>query len=49
MRPGIIHRLDKDTSGLMLVAKNDESHRALSAALKKREIKRRYLVASWGT
>lgn len=48
MRPGIIHRLDKDTSGLMLVAKNDESHRALSAALKRREIKRRYLVAAWG-
>ena len=48
MRPGIVHRLDKDTSGLMLVAKNDEAHRALSAALKKREIKRRYLVAAWG-
>lgn len=47
-RPGIVHRLDKDTSGLMLVAKNDETHRALSAALKKREIKRRYLVAAWG-
>ena len=47
-RPGIVHRLDKDTSGLMLVAKHDESHRALSAALKKREIKRRYLTASWG-
>ncbi|MGQ0814669.1 MAG: RluA family pseudouridine synthase [Gemmatimonadota bacterium] len=48
MRPGIVHRLDKDTSGLMLVAKSDEAHRALSAALKKREIKRRYLVACWG-
>ncbi|HEX6559175.1 MAG TPA: RluA family pseudouridine synthase [Longimicrobiales bacterium] len=48
LRPGIVHRLDKDTSGLMLVAKNDEAHRALSAALKKREIKRRYLVAAWG-
>ena len=47
-RPGIVHRLDKDTSGLMLVAKHDEAHRALSAALKKREIKRRYLVAAWG-
>jgi 23S rRNA pseudouridine1911/1915/1917 synthase len=47
-RPGIVHRLDKDTSGLMLVAKNDATHRLLSAALKKREIKRRYLVASWG-
>lgn len=48
MRPGIVHRLDKDTSGLMLVAKNDEAHRALSLALKKREIKRRYLTAAWG-
>lgn len=48
IRPGIVHRLDKDTSGLMLVAKNDEAHRALSSALKNREIKRRYLVAAWG-
>jgi 23S rRNA pseudouridine1911/1915/1917 synthase len=48
MRPGIVHRLDKDTSGLMIVAKNDTAHRALSAALKKRAIKRRYLVAAWG-
>ena len=47
-RPGIVHRLDRDTSGLMLVAKNDDTHRALSAALKKRAIKRRYLVAAWG-
>ncbi|HUP90111.1 MAG TPA: RluA family pseudouridine synthase, partial [Longimicrobiales bacterium] len=48
IRPGIVHRLDKDTSGLMLVAKNDETHRALSLSLKKREIKRRYLTAGWG-
>jgi 23S rRNA pseudouridine1911/1915/1917 synthase len=48
MRPGIVHRLDRDTSGLMIVAKNDEAHRALSAALKKREVRRRYLVAAWG-
>ena len=48
LRPGIVHRLDRDTSGLMLVAKNDETHRALSASLKTREIKRRYLVAAWG-
>ena len=47
-RPGIVHRLDKDTSGLMLVAKNDETHRRLSDALRKRDIKRRYLVAAWG-
>jgi len=42
MRPGIIHRLDKDTSGLMIVAKNDESHQVLSNELKKRHIKRTY-------
>ncbi len=47
-RPGIVHRLDKDTSGLMLVAKNDHAHRALASALKRRDVKRRYLVASWG-
>lgn len=48
LRPGIVHRLDRDTSGLLLVAKNDESHRRLSAALKRREVERRYLVACWG-
>ena len=47
-RPGIIHRLDKDTSGLMIVAKNDQSHLALSAQLKKREIKRDYLALVHG-
>ncbi|MGH7482903.1 MAG: RluA family pseudouridine synthase [Longimicrobiales bacterium] len=47
-RPGIVHRLDKDTSGLMIVAKHDRAHRALSAALKRRAIRRRYLVACWG-
>ena len=48
LRPGIVHRLDKDTSGLLIVAKNDEAHRALSAALKRREIQRIYLAAAWG-
>lgn len=48
LRPGIVHRLDKDTSGLMLVAKNDAAHRALSAALKRREIRRVYQAAAWG-
>ncbi len=48
MRPGIVHRLDRDTSGLMIVAKNDEAHRRLSDALKRREIKRSYLAACWG-
>jgi 23S rRNA pseudouridine1911/1915/1917 synthase len=48
LRPGIVHRLDKDTSGLMIVAKNDAAHRALSAALKRREIRRAYTAAAWG-
>jgi 23S rRNA pseudouridine1911/1915/1917 synthase len=48
LRPGIVHRLDKDTSGLLLVAKNDEAHRALSHDLKLRRIKRAYLTACWG-
>ena len=41
-RPGIVHRLDKDTSGLMLVAKHDRSHRHLAAQLKSRRLQRRY-------
>jgi 23S rRNA pseudouridine1911/1915/1917 synthase len=48
LRPGIVHRLDKDTSGLMVVAKNDDAHRTLSAELKARRIRRAYLVAAWG-
>jgi 23S rRNA pseudouridine1911/1915/1917 synthase len=48
MRPGIVHRLDRDTSGLMVVAKHDESHRILSDALKRREVRRAYLAAAWG-
>jgi 23S rRNA pseudouridine1911/1915/1917 synthase len=48
LRPGIVHRLDKDTSGLMLVAKNDAAHRALAEDLRKRRVVRRYLAASWG-
>lgn len=42
MRPGIIHRIDKDTTGLLLVAKHDESHQKLSFMLQKHEIKREY-------
>jgi 23S rRNA pseudouridine1911/1915/1917 synthase len=41
-RPGIVHRLDKDTSGLMLVARNEETHKALSGAVKRREVLREY-------
>jgi 23S rRNA pseudouridine1911/1915/1917 synthase len=48
LRPGIVHRLDKDTSGLMIVAKNDEAHRKLAEAMKSRRIKRSYLAACWG-
>ena len=42
MRPGIVHRLDKNTSGLMLVAKNDKSHNYLAACLKEHSINRIY-------
>ena len=48
LRPGIVHRLDRDTSGLLVVAKTDRAHQALSGALKRREVKRIYLAASWG-
>jgi 23S rRNA pseudouridine1911/1915/1917 synthase len=43
-RPGIVHRLDKDTSGLLLVAKHDRSHRHLAAQLEARQVQRRYLA-----
>jgi 23S rRNA pseudouridine1911/1915/1917 synthase len=43
-REGIVHRLDKDTSGLMIVARNDAAHRALSAEIKGRRIHREYLA-----
>ncbi|MCU0625104.1 MAG: RluA family pseudouridine synthase [Gemmatimonadaceae bacterium] len=47
-RAGIVHRLDKETSGLLLVAKEDRAHRALSAALAARRVSRRYAALSWG-
>jgi 23S rRNA pseudouridine1911/1915/1917 synthase len=47
-REGIVHRLDKETSGLLLVAKTDRAHRALGAALQARTITRRYAALSWG-
>jgi len=43
-RPGIVHRLDKDTSGLMVVARTDDAHAALSRAIKAREVRREYLA-----
>jgi 23S rRNA pseudouridine1911/1915/1917 synthase len=48
MRPGIVHRLDKDTSGLMLVAKNDFTHGILTDALKNHTIQRSYLAFIYG-
>lgn len=47
-RPGIVHRLDKDTSGLMLVAKNDHAHAHLSAQLADRSLSRVYHAFIWG-
>jgi 23S rRNA pseudouridine1911/1915/1917 synthase len=47
-REGIVHRLDKETSGLLLVAKTDRAHRVLGAALRARQIVRRYAALSWG-
>lgn len=47
-RPGIVHRLDKDTSGLLVVAKDDETHRRLVALLKRHEVKRTYLALVHG-
>ena len=46
-RPGIVHRLDKDTSGLMVVAKNDRAHNGLSEQLVDRSLSRRYLALVW--
>lgn len=43
-RPGIVHRLDKDTSGVMLVAKNDKTHEALSNMIANKEVERHYLA-----
>jgi len=48
MRPGIVHRLDKDTSGLMVVAKNDAAHYALSRDFAARKVDRAYQAAVWG-
>ena len=47
-RPGIVHRLDKDTSGLMVVAKSDLAHHALTADFAARRIERAYLALVWG-
>lgn len=44
LRPGIVHRLDKDTAGLMLVAKNDFAHNKLAEMIKNKQVKRKYLA-----
>ena len=49
IRPGIVHRLDKDTSGLMLVAKNDQVHEKLSNMIRKKQVERKYQALVWGT
>jgi len=48
LRPGIVHRLDKETSGLIVVAKNDEAHRKLAAQFATREVKKTYVALVYG-
>ena len=48
MRPGIVHRIDKDTSGLLMIAKNDMAHQHLAAQLKEHSIKRAYYALVQG-
>lgn len=48
IRPGIVHRIDKDTSGLIMAAKNDASHASLSAQLKEHSVTRRYIAVVHG-
>ena len=47
-RPGIVHRLDRDTSGLMVVAKTDLAHRKLGSAIAARRVRRSYAALTWG-
>jgi len=47
-RPGIVHRIDKDTSGLLMVAKNDKAHESLSEQLKAKTVKREYVALVHG-
>lgn len=49
LRPGIVHRLDKDTSGVMIVAKNDEAHRKLTAQWGSATVRKEYLAIVYGT
>jgi 23S rRNA pseudouridine1911/1915/1917 synthase len=47
-RPGIVHRLDRGTSGLLVVARNDRTHRALADQFRHRLVKKTYLAVAWG-
>lgn len=49
LRPGIVHRLDKDTSGLLIIAKNDKAHIQVSEQIKNREVKKMYIALVRGT
>ena len=49
LRPGIVHRLDRGTSGVMVVAKHDQAHTKLSDQFKKREVEKTYIALVWGT
>lgn len=48
MRPGIVHRIDKDTTGSLIICKNDEAHNFIAAQLKEHSINRRYRAIVWG-
>lgn len=48
-RPGIVHRLDRDTTGLMIIAKNDFAHENLAKQIEARSVKRSYLAIVWGS
>src|SRR5207245_2062781 len=47
-RPGIVHRLDKETSGVLVVAKNDQAHRSLALQFKARTVEKTYEALVWG-
>lgn len=48
IRPGIVHRLDRGTSGVMVVAKNDAAHQSLSQQFQEREVEKEYIALVWG-
>jgi 23S rRNA pseudouridine1911/1915/1917 synthase len=48
VRPGIVHRLDKGTSGVMVIAKNDDTHKELARQFHDREVEKEYVALAWG-